>query len=306
MRVLVTIPFTNAQKHRLSRYSNDVEYIKMADVQPHDVADKEVIIGNIPKELIQHAKNLKWLQLSMSGYEGYPERMPEGAALTNSRGAFGLAISEHMLGMLLMLKKRLHQYHENQKKALWQPMGTVTSVFESTVLIVGLGNIGLEFAKRVKALGAYTIGIKRDISNKPECIDEIYTLDKLDELIPRADVIALTVPNNPDTYKLMNEKRIYLMKQGAVLLNVGRGVLVDTDALNKALSEGRIMAGLDVTDPEPLPDSHPLWKQENCIITPHISGFFYLPKTLEYIVEIALDNMARYAEGKQLNNIIKS
>ena len=206
--------------------------------------------------------------------------------------------------MLLMLKNACTNTTTIRKKHCGG-LCTVTSVFSQQCLSWAWEH-RFEFAKRVKALGAYTIGIKRDISNKPECIDEIYTLDKLDELIPRADVIALTVPNNPDTYKLMNEKRIYLMKQGAVLLNVGRGVLVDTDALNKALSEGRIMAGLDVTDPEPLPDSHPLWKQENCIITPHISGFFYLPKTLEYIVEIALDNMARYAEGKQLNNIIKS
>lgn len=305
MKVLVTIPFTEVQKQRIAQMASDVEYIGMDKVQPQDVENKEVVIGNIPKSYLESAKNLKWLQLSMSGYEGYPQLMPKGAILTNSRGAFGLAISEHMLGMLLMLKKRLHQYHNNQKKALWQAEGKVTSVYESKVLIVGLGNIGSEFSIRVKALGAYTIGIKRDISKKAECIDELYTLDKIDELIPKADVIALSIPNDKDTYKLMNEKRISLMKQGAILLNVGRGAAVDTDALTRAISEGKIMAGLDVTDPEPLPKDHPLWKEENCIITPHISGFFYLPKTLENIVDIALENLSRYVEKKELNNIIR-
>lgn len=306
-RILVTIPLNEEQKNRLHSADEnaEVEYIMQGELKESDVADRDIIIGNIPIPFIKSANAIKWLQLNMSGYEGYPQAMPEGVPVTNTRGAFGLAISEHMLGMLLMLKKRLHQYRDNQHKSLWHDEGNVTAIEGSTILIVGLGNIGGDFARKVSALGAYTIGIKRDLSNKPEYINELYNLDKIDELIPRCDVIALSIPNDSSTYKLMNRERINAMKEGAVLLNVGRGAAIDTDAMTEAVSKGHILAGVDVTDPEPLPADHPLWKQENAIITPHISGFFHLPQTLDRIVDIACDNLKRFNKGEMLNNIVK-
>ncbi|MBQ9949135.1 MAG: D-2-hydroxyacid dehydrogenase [Clostridia bacterium] len=305
-RILVTIPLTQEQRERLQATDSTakIEYIMQNKLQAQDVADRDIIIGNIPIPFIANANALKWLQLNMSGYEGYPQAMPQGVPVTNTRGAFGLAISEHMLGMLLMLKKKLHLYRDNHNAATWHDEGNVTAVEGSVVLVVGLGNIGSDFARKVKALGAYTIGIKRDLSKKPEYIDELYNLDRIDELIPRCDCIALSVPNDESTYKLMNRERINMMKQGAVLLNVGRGAAVDTDALAHAVSEGRIMAGVDVTDPEPLPSDHLLWKQENAIVTPHISGFFHLPETLDRIVDIACDNLQRFNNGEILNNIV--
>ena len=305
-RILVTIPLTDEQRKKLrdTDTSAQIEYIMQSELKPSDVKDRDIIIGNIPIPYIKEANALKWLQLNMSGYEGYPQAMPEGVPVTNTRGAFGLAISEHMLGMLLMLKKRLHQYRDNQKKCLWHDEGNVTSIEGACILTVGLGNIGSDFARKVKALGAYTIGIKRNTESCPDYIDELYTLDKIDELIPRCDVIALSIPNDSTTYRLMNRERIAMMKQGAVLLNVGRGAAVDTDALAEAVEEGRIMAGVDVTDPEPLPEDHPLWKQENAIITPHISGFFHLPQTLDRIVGIACDNLKRFNRGEALENVV--
>lgn len=305
-RILVTIPLSEEQKSRLRAADEtaQTEYIMQSELKEQDVADRDIIIGNIPIPYIKSANALKWLQLNMSGYEGYPQAMPKGVPVTNTRGAFGLAISEHMLGMLLMLKKRLHQYRDNQHKSLWHDEGNVTAIEGSVILTVGLGNIGGDFARKAKALGAYTIGIKRNLSQKPEYIDELYSLDSIDELIPRCDVIALSIPNDESTYKLMNRERIEMMKQGAVLLNVGRGAAIDTDALTDAVASGHIMAGIDVTDPEPLPADHPLWKQENVIITPHISGFFHLPQTLDRIVDIACDNLRRFNRGERLNNIV--
>lgn len=305
-RILVTIPLTDEQKGRLhaADSSAQTEYIMQSELKEADVADRDIIIGNIPIPFIKSANALKWLQLNMSGYEGYPQAMPEGVPVTNTRGAFGLAISEHMLGMLLMLKKRLHQYRDNQHKSLWHDEGNVTAVEGAVILTVGLGNIGGDFARKVKALGAYTIGIKRDISEKPEYMDELYTLDRIDEIIPRCDCIALSIPNDQSTYKLMNRDRINMMKKGAVLLNVGRGAAIDTDAATEAVREGRILLGVDVTDPEPLPSDHPLWKEENAIITPHISGFFHLPQTLDRIVDIACDNLRRFNAGEPLKNVV--
>ena len=305
-RILVTIPLTDEQRIRFQKADEtaQIEYIMQKDLQPSDVRDRDIIFGNIPIPFIKEANALKWLQLNMSGYEGYPQAMPEGVPVTNTRGAFGLAISEHMIGMLLMLKKRLHQYRDNQHKSLWHDEGNVTAIEGSVILTVGLGNIGSDFARKVKALGAYTIGIKRDISHKPDFIDELYTLDKIDEIIPRCDVIALSIPNDSSTYKLMNRERINSMKQGAVLLNVGRGQAIDTDAMCEAVHEGKILCGVDVTDPEPLPADHPLWKEENAIITPHISGFFHLPQTLDRIVDIACENLRRFNRGEALKNVV--
>ena len=305
-RILVTIPLTDEQKIRFQKADEtaQIEYIMQKDLQPSDVRDRDIIFGNIPIPFIKEANALRWLQLNMSGYEGYPQAMPESVPVTNTRGAFGLAISEHMIGMLLMLKKRLHQYRDNQHKSLWHDEGNVTAIEGSVILTVGLGNIGSDFARKVKALGAYTIGIKRDISHKPDFIDELYTLDKIDEIIPRCDVIALSIPNDSSTYKLMNRERINSMKQGAVLLNVGRGQAIDTDAMCEAVHEGKILCGVDVTDPEPLPADHPLWKEENAIITPHISGFFHLPQTLDRIVDIACENLRRFNRGEALKNVV--
>ncbi|MEG1559401.1 MAG: D-2-hydroxyacid dehydrogenase [Clostridia bacterium] len=306
MDILVTIPVTDAQHDKLASLTGDdnMRFILPKDLTEKDVKGKEIIIGNIPISMIPKADSLKWLQLNMSGYEGYPKAMGD-RPVTNTRGAFGLAISEHMIGMLLMLKKRLHQYRDNQLNSLWRDEGNVTSLEDAVVLIVGLGNIGGDFARKVKAFSSYTIGIRRNLADKPDYIDEIHPLSDLDTLIPRADVIALSIPNSNETYKLMNRKRIFNMKPGSILINVGRGAAVDTDALTDAVYAGRIMAALDVTDPEPLPADHPLWKAKNALITPHISGFFHLPQTLDRIVDIACENLVRYKNGEMLKNIVK-
>lgn len=164
----------------------------------------------------------------------------------------------------------------------------MTSVWGSATLVVGLGDIGGEYAKRMKALGSYTIGVRRTPGEKPEYLDEIYTTDSLDELLPRADFVALSLPNSPSTYHIMDERRLGLMKPGAYLLNVGRGSAIDGDALCRALKEGRLGGcRVDVTDPEPLPGDHPLWDAPRMVITPHISGQYHLKETFERIVRIA-------------------
>lgn len=306
LNILVTIPVNEEQRARIDKAAdgNKTVYIPLTDLKPDDVRDREIIIGNIPLSFIPQANALRWLQLNMSGYEGYPEAVKEGVFITNTRGAFGLAISEHMIGMLLMLIKRLHQYRDNQRESVWRDEGGVTSIEDAVILTVGLGNIGSDFARKVKAMGAYTIGIRRNVSEKPEYIDELYTLDALDKLLPRADVVALSVPSNDATKKMMNGERIALMKEGAVLINVGRGNAIDTDALYAAVHSGRIKAALDVTDPEPLPQDHPLWREQNALITPHISGFYHLPQTLDRIIGIAERNLTRFLTGSELENIV--
>lgn len=271
------------------------------------IADMDIIIGNLPKEKLNIAKNLKWLQLNSAGADLYVREgvLPEGVILTNATGAYGLAISEHMLGVLLELLKKLNLYRDNQRENIWKDEGEVRSIYGSTVLVVGLGDIGSEFAKRIKALGGYTIGIRRSDTRKPEFIDELYLMDKLDEVLGRADIVALSLPQTKDTYKLFNKERLLRMKKGAVLLNVGRGTVIDTDALCELLQEEYLFgAALDVTDPEPLPSAHSLWDLKNVIITPHISGDYHLRETHNRIVNIAADNLKAYLKGEKLKNIV--
>lgn len=306
--ILVTPPVNEKHKAMLENAcpGGDFHYVLRENVKEEDVKEADVIIGNIPLDLVGKCERLKLLHLNMAGADGYPERMPEGAVLANSSGAYGLAISEHMLGMLLSIKKKLYNYHANQLHSLWQDEGGVTSIEDAVVLSVGMGDIGGEFTRKCKLLGAYTMGIRRTLREKPEWLDELHTLSELDELLPRADVVALSLPSGKDSNGLMDEHRLRLMKPGAVLINVGRGKAIKTDALRKVCCEGRIYAALDVTDPEPLPADHPLWNTPNVYITPHISGFFHLPQTLDRIIKISAENLRRFVSGETILNRVDS
>ena len=273
------------------------------DTYGADLEDADAVVGNPPADLLPGMKNLKLLQLFSAGTEPYslPGVLPEGAKLTNSSGAFGKAISEHMLAALLTLTKKLHLYRDDMREGLWRDRGSVSSLTDMTVLSVGMGDIGTQFLHLAKLLGAHTVGVRRSSLTGPGWVDEVHLTEDLDSLLPRADAVALSVPGNAETKGMFGEERLRLMKKGAVLLNVGRGSAVDSDALCRVLEEGWLSgAALDVTDPEPLPPEHPLWKCENALITPHVSGFYHLRETYDRIVAIAVENLVRFRDGRPL------
>ncbi|AZV57867.1 D-2-hydroxyacid dehydrogenase [Clostridium sp. AWRP] len=309
MRILVVIPLSEDEKQKLKSKMPEEEYIFIStkEISNEIVKSADIIIGNVPPEYIKGSKKLKWLQLNSAGTDGYCEAgvIPEGAYLTNASGAYGLAISEHMLGMLFEIKKKLNLYYMNQKKHIWKDEGNVTSIEGSTTLVVGLGDIGGDFARKMKALGSYTIGVKRTKGQKPEYIDELYTMEALDELLPKADVVALSLPGTKDTHHLFNKDKFNLMRKDAIILNVGRGSCICTEDLCDALENEIISgAGLDVTQPEPLPPEHRLWDAPGVVITPHISGFFHLPETLRRIVNISIENLEYFKNQQPLKNIV--
>lgn len=308
MKILVTLPLNERQRARLEQEIRHQEFIYCLPEQitPDLVADVEVILGNLNPELLQYARALKWLQLNNAGTEGFCDgALPKGVTLTNATGAYGLAISEHMIGMLFALQKRLNLYLRSQQEHIWRAEDHARVIEGSKVLVIGLGDIGTAFARKMKALGCRTAGVKRREGRKPEGVDDLYTLERLEKLLPQADIVAMCLPGNASTRHLMNEDRLALMKPGAVLLNVGRGITVDTEALTRALQEGRIAgAGLDVTDPEPLPSDHPLWAMDNVILTPHISGRFAMPETLEKILDICIENLECYLVQRPLRNLV--
>lgn len=311
--ILVTIPVSEEHKKFLEsraadgQYNCCFRYVEKGKVTKEDVERAHVMIGNLPADMVKNAKNLEWYQLNSAGADPYirPGVLPEGAVLTNATGAYGLAVSEHMIALVFDLIRRFNQYHKNQAGHVWESRGNIISVEGSTVLVLGVGDIGGEFARKMKALGAYTIGVRRTLREKPEYLDEQHTLTDLDMLLPRADIVAMVLPGGDATSHLMDEKKLRLMKKGAYLINVGRGSAIDPKALLKVLKEGFLGGcGLDVTEPEPLPADDPLWDVENLVITPHVAGNFFLRETFERIVRIAGDNLEAWVNKRELNNVV--
>ena len=204
-----------------------------------------------------------------------------------------------------MLLRRMREYEEGQRQKRWKYLGKIRSVFGSTVTIVGIGNIGGNFAKRCKAMGATVRGVKRTPGEKPEYIDELYLTEELDQAIQGADVVALCLPGTNQTQHIITEKQLNAMKPGAILLNIGRGTAIDQQALCQALESGHLGgAGLDVTDPEPLPPESPLWTMGNVVLTPHISGNDSLDYTTETILDLFIENLSHYVKGEPMHNVI--
>lgn len=263
----------------------------------------DYILGNPEPELIKHCKSLKLLQLLSAGADAYTSVMPEGAVLTNATGAYGLSISEHMTAMLLSLMRSLHHYRDYQSQQLFQSAGNARSIYGSTALILGLGDIGGEFARRIKSLGGYTIGVRRVGKDKPDYLDELHDSSEIDSLLPRADILAMSLPNTPATQGILSRERIWRMKKGSFVLNVGRGSAIDQDAMCDALEQGQLAgAGIDVMTPEPLPAGHRLWTTPNLILTPHVSGGSTLPETVNRAVNIAIGNFEAMETGGKVRN----
>lgn len=321
-RALVTIPTGERHRNLLQQAAPGWEFrfrgtdtlvcapqeaLPGQPVTQEDVDWAQVILGNVPAAMLHGSPALEWLQTNSAGVEAYirPGVLAGDTLLTNATGAYGLAIAEHMLGMLLELFKKLELYRDAQKSGAWQSQGAVKAVYGSTVLVLGMGDIGGEFAARCKALGAKVIGVRRSPRPCPEYADEVHLLEDLDSLLPQADVVAVTLPGTDATRGLMSWERLAKMKEGAVLLNVGRGFIVDTEALCDALERGHLSgAGVDVTDPEPLPPTHRLWNIPTAVVTPHISGFYHLRETHERIVGIFLENLRHFQAEEPLRNLV--
>ena len=267
--------------------------------------DVQVILGCPSPATLSLFPRLKWLQTWTAGVDPYlaPGVLPRGAALTSAVGAYGPAVSEHMLSCTLSLMKRLPAYHTDQQNPVWQDRGGVASFLGATVLLLGTGDIGSHYAASAKALGAHTVGLNRHPERPISAMDELYHISQLDTWLPRADVVAMSLPGTPETTHIIDARRLGLMKPTAILVNAGRGTAVDALALADALNRGHLWgAALDVTQPEPLPQGHPLWSCPGLLLTPHVAGGDHMGATCRRIAAIALDNVGRYVAGQPLRN----
>ncbi len=307
--VLVLLPLTEEQKKKMQEIGPDCRFVftdgGKAAQEDFDAAN--IIIGFPNPKRLATAEKLEFLQLASSGADAYvkPGILRPGVVLTSVTGAYGQAVGEHAFALTWELLKKLHLYRDDQAKCIWGDRGAVGTLRGATVVVVGLGDIGSEYARLVKAVGGYVIGVKRRPSACPDYADELCLTANLDEVLPRADVVCSILPGTASTFHLFDEARFAKMKPSAIFINCGRGNAFDADALCRALDQGLIAAaGTDVTEIEPFPAEHPLWKQPNAVITPHISGGFHLPGTLERIVAICTANLDAWLNGGELMNVI--
>lgn len=306
--ILVTLPVNDAQKAKLEAAAPGAVFTYRApeNLRAEDLAGCEGMIGNVPVACLAAAPRLEWLQLGGVGAENYIDDLPEKVCLTNARGAYGTAVAEHAFAMLWALLKKLPRYRDGQRAHSWKLLGAVHSLEGATVLVMGMGDIGRTFARMVRPFGAHVIGMRRGAGGPVPEADEMAPVAELKTLLGRADVVLMCLPGSGETKGLLDREAIAAMKDGAILLNVGRGQSVDTLALCEAVREGRLWgAGLDVTDPEPLPKDHPAWDIEDILITPHVAGGFSLAKTLENVVDIAARNLRLVMAGQPPENRVE-
>lgn len=307
--VLCLLPVEERHRAKLEAAGAGCSFVyrDVENVTAEEIHEAEIIMGLPPVALMNAPEKLEVLQSCYAGVDPYlkPGVLREKTILLNSTGAYSQAVAEHGLACTLTLIKKLHLYRDAQKQNNWTDFGTVSSLSDATVLVVGLGDIGCYYATLAKALGAYVIGIKRRASAKPDCVDELYTMEALDELLPRADVLFSVLPATDATYHMYTAERFAAMKKSAIFINCGRGNAVASDVLYETLKNGEIAAAaVDVTEPEPLPVDSPLWQLDNLLLTPHISGQNHLPATFERVVNIAAENLRRYLAGEELLNVV--
>ncbi|MGG4470623.1 D-2-hydroxyacid dehydrogenase [Paenibacillus alvei] len=244
---------------------------------------------------------LKWVQTWSAGVNSIPLKDLEGKdiTITSANGVHSFPISETVFALMLSLTRNIHTYIKNQVKKKWDGADIKLEMHGKTVGVIGVGAIGKETAKLAKAFGMKVIGIRH--SGKPEnYVDEMYTTDMLNEVLPECDYVVITLPLTEDTYHLFTKEQFQLMKNSAFLINIGRGEIIKEADLAAALSAGEILgAGLDVFEKEPLEESSSLWEMDNVIITPHTSGSteHYDKRVVE---DIFIPNLKRFLAEKKL------
>lgn len=288
----------------------EVAFFESTEEADGKVSDTEVFYSGGDASILEQMPALKWCHTAFAGVGAYAASgiFDSGdVMLTNSSGAYGRTISEHIIMVTLMLMRRMPEYNGIIYRHEWTRDLPLRSVAGSNIVIAGTGDIGSNAAARYHALGAKKVtGFNR--SGRPaEGFDEVYRLADFDRLFGNADfsesvdVLVLCIPGTAESQGIINAERISMLSRNTYVINVGRGWVIDQDALLDALNEGRIAgAALDVMYPEPLPEDHPLWTAPNCIVTPHMSGDMGLPYTVEKTVEFFCENLRHYAEGSKM------
>lgn len=268
---------------------------------PDDLGD--VVFFTVPYdrpfsyEPIPRLSGVRVIQTLTAGFDHVAALLPAGATLCSARGLHDSSTAEHALALMLAAQRELPRWVRAQDEGSWEHAHT-RSLAGSRVLIIGYGSIGSALDARLRACEAETVPVARRA--RPD--ERVFGVTDLDGLLPSADIVVLVTPLSAETRGLLDARRLALLPDGALVVNVGRGPVLDTDALLAETASGRLRAALDVTDPEPLPPGHPLWHSPGTIITPHVAGGaadFY-PKAEDFIAR----QVRRFVSGEPLRNVV--
>ncbi|MBO6054534.1 MAG: D-2-hydroxyacid dehydrogenase [Oscillospiraceae bacterium] len=268
------------------------------EITPEAAAEAEILVGGVTPELVERMPKLRFVQLFSAGANNFAW-LPKHITLANAYGAYGDSIAEHMLTTTLMAMKRMPEYLRMQERQGWELLNDIVRFEGSRILSVGMGAIGTAYLRRASALGAECYGVRRTIHDVPDFLQKLVTPEEMDELLPDMDVVALSLPGTKAVKGMFDERRLRLMKPGAILINVGRGNSVVTDDLLRVMADGHLRAAcLDVMDPEPLPKDHPLWNAPRVYLTPHISGGYRAGVNYDRVMDVAVQNVKLVLSGQ--------
>lgn len=279
------------------------------DAMTAAVADADAVFGSVSREAYAAAKKLRWVQAASAGVEwmaAVPELIESDVVVTNTRGAHAATIGEHTFAMLLTFTRRMRLLDQFKARKHWgrpEAEACVEGLAGKTMGIVGLGNIGRAIAQRAHGFDMRVMAVDVQPVQSPPYVDPVWGLDRLHEMLPLADAIAVSVPFTAETRGMIGAREIGLMKPSAYLFVVSRGGILNEEALVAALREGRLAgAGLDVTATEPLPPESPLWELENVIVSPHVSAHSQL--TMDRMWSMVEENIGRFIRGEPLLNTV--
>jgi phosphoglycerate dehydrogenase-like enzyme len=287
----------------------DVVLAETAEEAARAIVDAEGAAGALPPDLLSKATRIRWLQSYFAAPPAgfyYDDLVAHPLTVTNMREIFNDHLGAHIMAFVLAFARGFHHYFRRQVRREWAPHPTDTGVVhlaEATALIVGLGGIGSEVARLASAFGMRVVATDARRTALTPGVSELYPPDRLDELLPRADFVILTVPHTPTTEGFITRARLRRMKPTAFFINIGRGKTTRLGDLVASLQAGEIGgAGLDVFEEEPLPPDHPLWSMPNVLITPHVGG--YGPYLDERRYQIIRDNSRAIIAGAALRNVV--
>jgi phosphoglycerate dehydrogenase-like enzyme len=294
---------------RLQAVAPGVELVPAATATPEQLADAQAVIGLCDAATLAAAPELHWIQTWQVGVErcvALPGLLDRGIVLTNTQRTSGVPIAEHAIALTLALARGLPTYARQQQSGTWARDGEGLRAREltgSTLLVVGLGGIGSEIARRAHGLGMRVIATRNSSREGPDFVAKVGLSNELLTLAAEADVIVNAAPLTPATTGLFDRDFFAAAKRGALFVNIARGASVVTEDLIEALQDGQLAgAGLDVTEPEPLPADHPLWRLPNVIITPHVAADSAAQG--ERYVLLVTENLRRYVIGEPLLNVV--
>ena len=272
-----------------------------------DLADAEIVFGQ-SDILARHSPRLRWLCTPSAGADQFVDEnvfASPDAVLTNSSGAYGVSIAEHAVMVILESLRRQAEYSGIAARREWIRDLPIRSIKNSRVTLLGTGNIGQTCAARLRAFEPMNlVGINRSGRNSGSLFDRILRQEQFEEILPKTDILVISVPATPETFHMLDSRRMALLPDQALLVNVGRGSVVEQKGLEAELRAGRLNAALDVFEREPLPPEDTLWDCPNLLITPHNAGNMMLPYTLDRVVALFLEDFENYCAGRPLQRLV--